>query len=70
MPEVSPGMLRPLRLTLLYGVLVARGSKLYHPGSAHPVCSMSLAKQMIEAGLLVRSGQRFELSEEGRSHAA
>lgn len=63
-------MLKPLRLALLYGHLLARGSKLYHPGSAHPVCSVALAEQMIRAGLLVRNGQFLELTAEGRSFAA
>ncbi|MCA1384562.1 hypothetical protein I6F33_17575 [Bradyrhizobium sp. BRP20] len=69
MPNVSPGMVRPLRLALLYGHLIARGAQLYHPGGSQPVCSLSLAKQMVEAGLLCANGESFELTQEGRSFA-
>lgn len=70
MPNVSPGMVRPLRLALLYGHLIARGAQLYHPGGSHPVCSLALARQMVEAGLLRANGESFELTQEGRSHAS
>ena len=62
-------MIKPLRLALLYGHLTARGAALYHPGGSHPVCSLSLAKQMVEAGLLWRNGESFELTPEGRRFA-
>jgi hypothetical protein len=62
-------MVKPLRFALLYGHLIARGARLYHPGGSHPVCSLSFAKQMVEAGLLCRTGETFELTQEGRSFA-
>ncbi|MDA9543437.1 hypothetical protein GPL17_26055 [Bradyrhizobium yuanmingense] len=69
MPNISPGMIKPLRLALLYGHLIARGARLYHPGGSHPVCSLSLAKQMVAAGLLHANGESFELTQEGRTFA-
>lgn len=62
-------MLKPLRLALLYGYLIAHGTRLYHPGGTHPVCSLAFAQQMIEAGLLLQTDQRFELTPEGRRFA-
>lgn len=63
-------MVKPLRLALLYGHLIARGARLYHPGGPHPVCSLSLAKQMVQAGLLCKNGEKFELTQEGRNCTA
>lgn len=53
MQKVLPGMVKPLRLALLlYGHPMARGARPYHPGGARPARSLSLAKQMVELGLL------------------
>jgi len=62
-------MVKPLRLALLYGHLILRGPRLYHPGGSRPVCSLSLAKQMVEAGFLRTIGDTFELTQEGRRFA-
>lgn len=69
MAKLQPGMIRPLRLTLLYGHLIPRGRHVFHPGGSHPVCSFALVEKMVVAGLLTRNGERLVLTEEGRSFA-
>jgi hypothetical protein len=58
---------RALRQAQLYGCLVARNDRLYHPGGNKPVCSLNAAGDMIRSGwLIVRDNNRFEITPEGR----
>ena len=56
---------RILRHARLYGYLVARTGRVYHPGGGRPVCSEQTALDMVRAGWLVRRGDRFEITPEG-----
>jgi hypothetical protein len=60
-----PGMLKPLRLALVYGFLVERWDGVYHPGGGQPVCSTGMARKMVEGGWLVKHGQRYEPTQQG-----
>ena len=55
-----PGMIKPLRLARAYGFLVQRGDSLYHPGGSQQVCSIALARNMVDGGWLEEHGQRYE----------
>jgi hypothetical protein len=46
-------MQRVLRWAQLYGYLVARSDRLYHPGRNHPLCSLFTAGEMIRSGWLI-----------------
>ena len=65
MDKPSPHMLRALRQAQLYGYLIARNDRLYHPGGSHPVCSVLTAKEMVGSGWLTLQDGRFEISPEG-----
>jgi hypothetical protein len=54
-----PAMIKPLRL--------ARRARdgLYHLGGNQPVCSMALARKMVEGGWLEQHGQRYEPTAQG-----
>ena len=66
MPIFSPGMRKPLRQARLYGYLVEREGKLYHPGGgSNPVCGKSFARRMVDNGWLVGKGDRYEITSEG-----
>jgi hypothetical protein len=58
-------MIRALRQAQLYGYLVARTGKLYHPGGSRPVCSALTALKMVRAGWLAPRGDRYEITREG-----
>ncbi|WP_247462510.1 MULTISPECIES: hypothetical protein [unclassified Bradyrhizobium] len=60
-----PGMIKPLRLARVYGYLIQRSDGLYHPGGSQPVCTMSLARKMVEGGWLEQHGQRYEPTQQG-----
>jgi hypothetical protein len=60
-----PGMIKPLRLARTYGYLFQRGDSLYHLGGSQPVCSMALARKMVEGGWLEQHGQRYEPTVQG-----
>ena len=66
MDKPSPHMLRALRQAQLYGYLLARNDRLYHPGGSHPVCSTLTAKEMVELGWLTFRDGRFEVAPKGR----
>lgn len=59
-----PGMIKPLRLRVR-GFLIQRGDGLCDPGGNQPICTMSLARKMIEGGWLEQHGQRYEPTEQG-----
>ncbi|MGY4513359.1 hypothetical protein [Bradyrhizobium sp. USDA 3650] len=69
MPDHSvvlfPGMIKPLRLGRVYGYLIQRADGLYHPGGSQPVCSMALARKMVEGGWLEQHGQPCEPTARG-----
>ena len=69
MTAVSAGIRKLLRQALLYGYLNERRGRLYHPGGSLPVCSRALAEQMVKVGFILKNGQRYELTEEGRRAA-
>ncbi len=58
-------MIRALRQAQLYGHLVVRTGKLYHPGGSRPVCSVQTGLKMVRAGWLVPRGDRYEITREG-----
>lgn len=58
-------MIRALRQAQLYGHLVARTGKLYHPGGSRPVCSVQTGLQMVRAGWLAHRGDRYEITRDG-----
>ena len=66
MEKPSPLMQRALRQAQLYGYLVVRHDRLYHPGGNKPVCSLYAARDMIRSGWLIARDDRFEITAEGR----
>ena len=62
---LSPGMIKPLRLARVYGYLIQHGDGLYHPGGSQSVCSISLARKMVDHGWLKQLGRRCEPTEQG-----
>lgn len=60
-----PGMIEPLRAARIYGYLIQDGDALYHPGGTQPICTMSLARKMVEGGWLEQQGQRYEPTKQG-----
>jgi hypothetical protein len=56
---------KTLRQAQLYGYLIARSDRLYHPGGNKPVCSLHIAKQMVGSGLLRVQADKFEITPEG-----
>jgi hypothetical protein len=61
----SPMMCRALRQAQLYGYLVNRSDRLYHPGASHPVCSIHTAREMVRCGWLTAQGDRYSITTEG-----
>ncbi|MET4322566.1 hypothetical protein [Bradyrhizobium sp. RT5a] len=57
-----PGMIEPLRAARVYGYLIQYGDALYHPGGTQPICTMSLARKMVEGGWLEQHGHRYRQS--------
>ncbi|WP_245266682.1 hypothetical protein [Bradyrhizobium sp. WSM1743] len=57
-------MQKPLRHAQLYGYPIERDGDLFHPGGVQPSCGPAMAKRMVEAGLLVKIGSRYELTPE------
>jgi hypothetical protein len=55
MEKPSPGTQRALRQAQLYGYLVARNDRLYHPDGGTPACSLSAARdwRALEGGQIV-----------------
>ena len=52
------GVQRTLRQAQLYGHLVARHGRLFHPGGGDPLCGPETSKMIVRSGLLVyRSGK-------------
>jgi hypothetical protein len=63
-------MQNPLRQARLYGYLIEREGALFHPGGNHPLCGASMARRMIAAGLLVKAGDRYELTSQAQERIA
>jgi hypothetical protein len=59
------GMNQPLRLARVYGFLLGGKDGLYYPGGEQPVCTLALARKMVEGGWLERHGQRYEPTQQG-----
>jgi hypothetical protein len=51
-----PGMIQPLRVARAYGYLVRDGDALYQPGGIQPICTVSLARKIVEGGWLEEHG--------------
>jgi hypothetical protein len=64
-PEMETHRTRALRQARLYGGLINRTGRLYHPGGNRPVCSVQTAEKMVSAGLLVQGDGRYEITREG-----
>jgi hypothetical protein len=65
METFSPGMRRALRQAQLYGYLVERAGKLYHPGGNQPVCGMQIADALVRQGWVNRRADRYEITPDG-----
>jgi hypothetical protein len=61
-----PGKQRALRQAQLYGHLVARGGRLFYPGSSQPLGHVRLAKQMVRSGWLILRDGKYEITPEGQ----
>ncbi len=57
--------LKVLRQAQLYGYLIARHGRLYHPGGGRPICGVQLSKQIVRSGWLRFRTDRYELTPEG-----
>ena len=58
-------MHRALRQAQLYGYLVEREGKLFHPGGSQPVCGMQIARALAQQGWLVHRADRYEITPDG-----
>jgi hypothetical protein len=56
---------KTLRQAQLYGYVVVRNDRMYHPGGNNPLCSLHLAKEIAKSGWLRLQGERFEITPEG-----
>jgi hypothetical protein len=54
-----------LRQAQLYGYLVARHGRLYHPGGNRPLCGVQLSKVIVRSGWLRFRTGKYELTPEG-----
>jgi hypothetical protein len=66
MEKPSPHLLRALRQAQLYGHLIARSDRLYHPGGNHPLCSLQWGQEMVRSGWLVVRDGKYEITPEGQ----
>jgi hypothetical protein len=66
MDKPSLAKRKALRQAELYGYLVARTDRLYHPGSNHPICSVYTAEEMVRSGWLRLHDGRYEITLDGR----
>lgn len=57
---------KALRQAQLYGYLIARTDRLYHPGGNHPICSVYTAQEMVRSGWLSLRHGRYEITPDGR----
>jgi hypothetical protein len=62
---LRPIMNRPLRLARVYGFLLAGKDGLYYPGSGQPICTLAVARKMVEGGWLEQHGERYEPTQQG-----
>ena len=58
-------MCRALRQAQLYGHLIARSDRLYHPGASHPVCSIHTAREMVRSGWMTAQGDQYSITPDG-----
>jgi hypothetical protein len=66
MENLSPAVRRALRQAQLYGYLVARNGRLFHPGGSHPVCSLQAGLEMVRSGWMrIRDGGLYEITPKG-----
>lgn len=66
MDKPSHAMRSALRIVQLYGYLIARTDRLYHPGGNDAVCSLFTAQEMVRSGWLIVRNGRYEITPEGR----
>jgi hypothetical protein len=62
--EVS-GRQKALRQAQLYGYLVVRHGRLYHPGGSRQLCGVQTAKDMVRSKWLRLHGSKYEITPEG-----
>ena len=62
---LRPVMNRPLRLARVYGFLLEGKDGLYYPGSGQPICTLAVARKMVEGGWLEQHGERYEPTQQG-----
>jgi hypothetical protein len=66
MENFSLGLRRALRQAQLYGYLVARNGRLFHPGGSHPVCSLQAGRETVRSGWMrIRDGGLYEITPKG-----
>ena len=56
---------RALRQAQLYGHLVARHGRLYHPGGGEPLCGPQTSKEIVRSGWLRFRSGRYLITPEG-----
>ncbi len=56
---------RALRQAQLYGYLVARHGRLYHPGGNNQLCGVQASKDIVRSGWLRYRSGKYELTPEG-----
>jgi hypothetical protein len=57
--------LRTLRQAQLYGHLVARRGRLFHPGGDNPLCDVQTSKEIVRSGWLKYRDGKYVITPEG-----
>lgn len=65
MERLARAMRRALREAQLYGYLVRHASGLYHPGGSRPLCSVQMARVMVQEGWFVVQDERYVVTAVG-----
>ena len=60
-----PVVRNALRHAQLYGYLVARHGRLYHPGANNPLCDVQTSKDIVRSGWLRFRSGKYEITPEG-----
>ena len=59
------GVQRALRQAQLYGHLVARHGRLYHPGGGEPLCGPQTSKEIVRSGSLIYHSGKYVITPAG-----
>jgi hypothetical protein len=65
MSQMEKRALKALRQARLYGHLVARHGRLFHPGGGNPLCDVQTSKEIVRSGLLKYRDGKYVLAPEG-----